>query len=259
MFGTHKPLVLLVDPDDKFRGDTCKALQKEGVEHVIEAMNGLEALVYFKTLDPYLVIMAADMPIKDGYSTCELIQSLPGGEKTAVLMLVEGDDYSAINKAYKSGSTDFERKPIEPRMLAKRAHYMLRARHKANDLHRNEQRINQAYRIANLGHWEWKVAENDFSISMEVARMLKSSRKVLRSVDDVISRLHDEDRQKFSETNVRVLEDGISRNVEVRVPLNNGRERVLVQWVEADQDQHCLLYTSPSPRDLSTSRMPSSA
>ena len=27
----------------------------------------------------------------------------------------------------------------------------------------------------------------------------------------------------------------------------------------ADQIQHCLLYTSPSPRDLSTSRMPSSA
>ena len=25
------------------------------------------------------------------------------------------------------------------------------------------------------------------------------------------------------------------------------------------QHQHCLLYTSPSPRDLSTSRMPSSA
>ena len=25
------------------------------------------------------------------------------------------------------------------------------------------------------------------------------------------------------------------------------------------QDEHCLLYTSPSPRDLSTSRMPSSA
>ena len=26
-----------------------------------------------------------------------------------------------------------------------------------------------------------------------------------------------------------------------------------------DQGYHCLLYTSPSPRDLSTSRMPSSA
>ena len=30
-------------------------------------------------------------------------------------------------------------------------------------------------------------------------------------------------------------------------------------WIEADHYQHCLLYTSPSPRDLSTSRMPSSA
>ena len=29
--------------------------------------------------------------------------------------------------------------------------------------------------------------------------------------------------------------------------------------MEAGQDWFCLLYTSPSPRDLSTSRMPSSA
>lgn len=238
MFGTHKPLVLLVDPDDKFREAAAKALRAEGVEQVVEAMNGLEALVYFKSLDPYLVIMAADMPIKDGYSTCELIQSLPGGEKTAVMMLVEDQDFKAINRAYKSGATDFHCKPTDPKTLAKRAHYMLRARHMANDLHRNERRINQAYRIANLGHWEWKVAESDFSISMEVARMLRSSRKVLRSIDDVTSRIHEDDRQKFSETNIRVLEDGISRNVEFRIPLSNGRERVLVQWVESEPDQH---------------------
>mgnify|MGYP003688411697 FL=1 len=30
-------------------------------------------------------------------------------------------------------------------------------------------------------------------------------------------------------------------------------------WLENDDDPACLLYTSPSPRDLSTSRMPSSA
>ena len=32
-----------------------------------------------------------------------------------------------------------------------------------------------------------------------------------------------------------------------------------VSWVEVEQNVGCLLYTSPSPRDLSTSRMPSSA
>ena len=31
------------------------------------------------------------------------------------------------------------------------------------------------------------------------------------------------------------------------------------KWGYQDQHMSCLLYTSPSPRDLSTSRMPSSA
>ncbi len=238
MFGHHNPLVLLVDPDEQFREATAKALKKEGCEQVVQAVNGLEALVYFKKLDPYLIIMAADMPIKDGFSTCELIHSMPGGEKTTVLLLVDGEDYRAINRGYKAGATDFERKPIEPRMLAKRAHYMLRARHLANDLHRNEQRINQAYRIAHLGHWEWKVAENVFTASMEVTRMLRLSRKALRSTDDMIACIHADDRQKFSETCMRVLEDGISRSVEFRLPLAKGRERIFVQWIEAEQDQH---------------------
>ena len=35
--------------------------------------------------------------------------------------------------------------------------------------------------------------------------------------------------------------------------------RSLAQRAEVEQVDVCLLYTSPSPRDLSTSRMPSSA
>ena len=31
------------------------------------------------------------------------------------------------------------------------------------------------------------------------------------------------------------------------------------QYKKQEEDTSCLLYTSPSPRDLSTSRMPSSA
>ena len=37
------------------------------------------------------------------------------------------------------------------------------------------------------------------------------------------------------------------------IPLNQLKETVMAQYGD------CLLYTSPSPRDLSTSRMPSSA
>ena len=42
----------------------------------------------------------------------------------------------------------------------------------------------------------------------------------------------------------------------IKKRLKNGR---LVYLLPKNQDNNCLLYTSPSPRDLSTSRMPSSA
>ena len=32
-----------------------------------------------------------------------------------------------------------------------------------------------------------------------------------------------------------------------------------LEWYDSEEYKPCLLYTSPSPRDLSTSRMPSSA
>ena len=43
-----------------------------------------------------------------------------------------------------------------------------------------------------------------------------------------------------------------------------GLVRVAGKWIQDNQDKKdqyniCLLYTSPSPRDLSTARMPSSA
>ena len=55
--------------------------------------------------------------------------------------------------------------------------------------------------------------------------------------------------QRVSQSNVKVSGEIIGE-------INEGL-MVLVSFVDEDND--CLLYTSPSPRDLSTSRMPSSA
>ena len=47
--------------------------------------------------------------------------------------------------------------------------------------------------------------------------------------------------------------------VNVKEPLILINPVIKEQWEEIDYYEGCLLYTSPSPRDLSTSRMPSSA
>ena len=56
---------------------------------------------------------------------------------------------------------------------------------------------------------------------------------------------------------VRCLGSGRPFVLEIKNPLI--RKANLVELVAAVNDNSCLLYTSPSPRDLSTSRMPSSA
>ena len=50
----------------------------------------------------------------------------------------------------------------------------------------------------------------------------------------------------------------ILRGSEVK-SLRTGRASIAESYAGEDNGRLCLLYTSPSPRDLSTSRMPSSA
>ena len=66
------------------------------------------------------------------------------------------------------------------------------------------------------------------------------------------------------ETSVTALDD---INIEFREneftaimgPSGSGKSTLLHCLAGLDRPSSCLLYTSPSPRDLSTSRMPSSA
>ena len=56
---------------------------------------------------------------------------------------------------------------------------------------------------------------------------------------------------------------GLSNEVNIRIfcyePENEMVVRHFVNQLETDQSLDCLLYTSPSPRDRTRSRMPSSA
>ena len=62
----------------------------------------------------------------------------------------------------------------------------------------------------------------------------------------------EEDQNKMlKELNYNSLDDLIKSTVPEKIQLKDG--------LNIGESNSCLLYTSPSPRDLSTSRMPSSA
>ena len=52
---------------------------------------------------------------------------------------------------------------------------------------------------------------------------------------------------------------GESKNIEYKVSLPDKSEKYMKTIVAFANTQGCLLYTSPSPRDRTRSRMPSSA
>ena len=55
------------------------------------------------------------------------------------------------------------------------------------------------------------------------------------------------------------VEIGDIVSVKLKGRLLNGLTISKSPFLKTDKNKNCLLYTSPSPRDLSTSRMPSSA
>ena len=75
-----------------------------------------------------------------------------------------------------------------------------------------------------------------------------------------ISKLYFNSTQKYSKS---LKELGIDLPV-IKTAPNRGKLEIFdkdncEKWHMPPKYYHCLLYTSPSPRDLSTSRMPSSA
>ena len=80
-----------------------------------------------------------------------------------------------------------------------------------------------------------------------------------KRVLDSLEKLAKSDAEKYEQFWVefgQVLKEGVAEDF-----TNKDKIAGLLRFATStsESDAHCLLYTSPSPRDLSTSRMPSSA
>lgn len=78
--------ILLADDNDSFRSLLCSFLgAHDGIEVVGEAGNGQEAVRQTEQLNPDLVLMDLEMPVKDGFeATREIKRRVP---KTRVVIL----------------------------------------------------------------------------------------------------------------------------------------------------------------------------
>ena len=113
------PLVLVVE-DDKFTRSMLTRILKRDNYRVEEATNGKQAISSFVRLHPDIILMDAIMPVMDGFDACTQIKELPNGKSTPILIITALDDEKSIERAFKSGASDYIRKPIHWAVLRQR-------------------------------------------------------------------------------------------------------------------------------------------
>lgn len=116
--------ILVADDDSNARMMLRYILEADG-HSVEEASNGQEALTVFQQTHPDLILMDAMMPTMNGFDACSQLRSLPGGERTPVLMITGLEDEKSVDLAFQVGAVDYVNKPIHWAVLRQRVRRIL--------------------------------------------------------------------------------------------------------------------------------------
>ena len=120
----EKQKILLVDDDGRIRKLLKIYLEKAGFQ-VIEAENGLEALLLLQNNQPDLIVLDIMMPVLDGMETCRQIRKLA---TTPILLLTARTETDDKLMGFDCGADDYVEKPFNPQEVVARVRAILRRR-----------------------------------------------------------------------------------------------------------------------------------
>ena len=111
--------LLLVEDNEMNRDMLTRRLTRKGFE-IDAAGDGEQALVMIQKSMPDLVLMDMNLPIKNGWMTCQEIRANPNTEKLPVIALTAHAMAEDKQKALDAGCDDYTTKPIDfPLLLEK--------------------------------------------------------------------------------------------------------------------------------------------
>ena len=136
--------ILVVDDEEMIRKLIRKYAEFDG-HSVVEACDGMDALVQIKNNDFDIVIMDIMMPELDGFSACREIRK--SSDVPIIMLSARGEEYDKIN-GFETGIDDYVVKPFSPKELMLRIDaIMKRVKEKGND----KENKNQVVSMANGG------------------------------------------------------------------------------------------------------------
>ncbi|MGN7610883.1 response regulator [Magnetococcales bacterium HHB-1] len=119
-------VILVVDDDEIAQDLISQTLENHGY-HVLTARHGVEALAFFDHERPNLVLLDAEMPVMDGFTTCEKIKKHHDAtvRRIPVMIVTALGDDASINRAFAAGAEEYINKPIKWVVLQHRIQVIL--------------------------------------------------------------------------------------------------------------------------------------
>jgi diguanylate cyclase (GGDEF)-like protein/PAS domain S-box-containing protein len=237
--------VLIVDDEPVVRVLASQALAALGFD-VEEAEDGEEALRRVKASPPDLVLLDVELPGMDGFTTCEAIRGVEGGEDFPILVATGHTDSATVDRTFESGATDFVSKPLDWQLLQHRIRFLMRANQAFVDLRRtlenlrdSEDRLANAQRLARVGNWEWTPGENEMLWSQEMYRIFGvEPRPEAASYDALLAAVHPADRAEVEKALRAAAREGTGWRLDHRVVLPDGEEYVIHHQAEVQPGTH---------------------
>lgn len=228
------PLILIVD-DEKFtRLQLQRAMEQAGYR-VAEASDGEQALAAYTRLNPDIVLLDALMPAMDGFTCCQQLQSLPGGDRTPILMITALEEQAAVDRAFAAGATDYITKPIHWAVLRQRVDRLLQASRATAKLRQqteraqiSEERLRLALDAAQMGTWEWNIRTGKVTYSATTIANLGFS-EFDGKYETFLNQVHAEDRNAVKQAISAALAKTSDYDIEFRVVWADGS----VHWLAA--------------------------
>ncbi len=106
--------VLIVDDSQIMRKIITGALKKHGVNDIVEAANGQEAVdAVTNNKDIGLILMDWNMPVMTGIDAVKKLRA--DGVKTPIVMVTTESEKEKVLEAIKTGASDYLVKPFNPK------------------------------------------------------------------------------------------------------------------------------------------------
>ncbi len=132
--------VLVCDDDPTHNILMQEVLEAEGFQ-VIVAVDGQQAIDYYYSHSPDIILLDVSMPKKDGFDVCQEIRNTDYGKEVPILMITSAGDLDSISCAFQAGATDFLPKPIKWQLIAHRVAYMLHSSYAVEELKNSQSKL----------------------------------------------------------------------------------------------------------------------